>query len=182
MIEDLDEKTYEILFSIKRSILYHQHRRRFYETWHNITILISLTFGFITVGFLLSDMHKYLNIIVASVVATISMLDLAKNPNQKSNLHADFARKFINLETQIDLNTSLSNKKYSLILKERLNIESNEPSILHLLNALCHYQILRSLGDEVMHPIIPCWRRVLSHFFSQENYAKELPREEQKEN
>ena len=45
MIENLDDRTYELLFAVRRSVRYHERRRRFYEAWNVATVAFGVLGG-----------------------------------------------------------------------------------------------------------------------------------------
>ena len=69
---------------------------------------------------------------------------------------------------------SLDDGEYETLTRRRLEIESSEPAVLRLLDAMCHFEVLRSLGDVKRHPRVPWLRRALSQWLSQTDYALRL--------
>ena len=46
--------------------------------------------------------------------------------------------------------------------------------MLRLLDAMCHFEVLRSIGDVERRPRVPWLRRALSQWLSQTDYAPRL--------
>ncbi len=69
----------------------------------------------------------------------------------------------------------LSDDEYGKAVLERLSIEQDEPAPLRLLDVLCHYELLRSMGhDSDDTPHVPLYRRLLANFGSQTDYAQHI--------
>ena len=168
MTPDDEDRTYKLLFSIRRSVRYHTHRRRFYEGWNVTTIIVAMLGSSSAVTALLVQAEGFgsaLPLIAGCIVALMSAIDIAMGTTRQANLHADLSRQFIFLEQQFPLGRDLEDAEYEDLIKSRLQIESNEPPILRLLDAMCHFEILRSLGDRDQHPKVCLCRRILIHFF-----------------
>ncbi len=101
------------------------------------------------------------------MVALASALDLAVGTSRCANLHGDLARRFAH-------GRNLEDEEFEQLTRMRLEIESGEPPVLRLLDVICHYELLRALGDQRRPPRIPLWRRVLAPWLSQLHYTQHL--------
>ena len=177
-METLDGRTYDLLFGIRRSIRYHLHRRRFYEGWNTLTVAAGVIGGSSAAATFAANLPatlSFLPIVLAAFVAVVSAIDLAVSTGRMANLHADLARRFIALEQAFAHGRDLKDAEHRKIVAARLEIEAEEPTPLRLLDTLCHYEILRSLGnDPARHPKVPFPRSALVHFCSQVDYALSL--------
>lgn len=177
MTDHLDERTFNLLFAVRRSVRYHNHRRRFYEIWNATTVTIGVLGGSSAATGIIATMPQgweFLPAISAAMVAVFSALDLAIGTAKRGNSHADLARKFIGLEKLFAHGRILEDQEHEDIIRDRLEIEAGEPTPLRLLDAMCHYELLRSMGDIEKHPVVPLWRRMLIHWISQNSYAQSL--------
>ena len=182
MADQLDDRTYDLLFGIRRSVRYHNHRRRFYELWNTFTVTAALVGGSAGVVALLPQLGvSWLAPTMSALVAVVAALDLAVGTGRRADLHGDLARQFIGLEQQFAHDRDLDDVEFEKLTKARLRIEASEPPVLRLLDAMCHFELLRSLGDERMHPRVPLRRRALAHWISQTDFALRLGRSTQKE-
>ena len=173
--DQLDDNTYDLLFGIRRSVRYHMHRRRFYELWNTITVVVAVVGGSASVAAFLSSWGMpWIAPAVSAFVAFVAACDLAVGTGRRADRHGDLARQFIGLEQSFAHGRSLDETEYEELTKARLQIEASEPPILRLLDALCHFELLRALGDATKHPYIPLYRRVLANWFSQTSYALRL--------
>jgi len=171
MTDHLDERTYDIFFGIQRSVRYHLHRRRFYEQWNTITVAAGVFGGSSAVAAAFAN-APFWSASLAAGVAIISALDLAVGTAKMANVHSDLARQFMSLQKHFADDKNLTDEAYANIVCERLTIEQSEPTPLRLLDALCHYELLRAMGDTTQPPRIPFWRRFVQHFFSQAAYTR----------
>lgn len=173
MTSDLDDRTYNLLFAVRRSVRYHDRRRRFYEIWNTFTVAGAVIGGSSAVTALIAGSTTVSAILSASV-AVLGAFDLAVGTARRVDRHSDFARQFITLEQDFAHGRDLDDDEYEALTRKRLAIEASEPPVLRLLDAMCHYEILRSLGDAARHPRIPWVRRAASQWLSQTNYALSL--------
>ena len=175
MLDKLDDTNFDLLFSIRRSVRYHMHRRRFYEAWNTYTITVALVGGSVSlVAFLGNYLHDYLPIFLA-FVSLVAIIDLAFGPTvRKAGHHGELARCFIELEKIFAKGENLTKDQIEVATKQRLEIEASEPPIMRLLDVMCHYEIMKSIGHEKPLPRIPLWRRIIVHIGSQTTYARTL--------
>ena len=174
-MEALDDRTYELLFDVRRSVRYHERRRRFFEIWNSITVGAAAVGGSSAVVTVLSaQTWEWLPAAFAGAVAVLGALDSVVGTARRANHHADLARQFIFLEQQFAHGRNLKDDEHEELVRQRLRIEAGEPTALRLLDVMCHFEVLRSLGDKAKHPDIPWCRRKLAHWFSQTDYALSL--------
>ena len=184
MTDHLDDRTYNLLFSIRRSCRYHQHRRKHYETWNSVTIIIAAIGGSSAAAMTWATLPQqpgWAPTFFAAFVALVSTIDLAVGTSRLANQHAELARRFIFLEQRFAHNRSLDDSEFEEVTQTRLDIEASEPTVLRLLDVMCHFELLRAYGDQAVRPVIPLWRRKLANWFSQYNYAQDFLREYMKD-
>ena len=173
--KELDDRTYDLLFSIRRSVRYHQRRRRFYENWNSITVAsAAIGSSAAAAAFAVGVGWSAFPVIISGLVAFLSAFDLAIGTARSGDLHAELARKFNSLEQRFAHGKNLDDSEVEQITKGRLEIETNEPTTLRLLDILCHFELLRSAGDKRQYPAIRWWRRKLAHWLSQDDYAQQI--------
>ena len=106
----------------------------------------------------------------------LTILSLALGTVRKEHLHSTLAERYSLLGMIFADDRSLTDEQYSEVFRKHLELEAGSPPTLRLLDAQCHYEVLRSLGgDPKKIPHIPPLRRALIHVMSQSNYAKRLP-------
>ena len=170
---DLDDRTYTLLFGIRRSVLYHGHRRRFYEIWNSLTVFMASIGGSAAVAAFISaspNVNVYA-VVPSVIVAVVSALDMAVGTARRANLHTLLAQQFIMLEKRFPASANLKDDEYAEIKAARLDIESSEPTALRLLDVVCDDQLFMSMGGQAKFRI-PWYRRWLAHWFSQVGYIQ----------
>ena len=178
MEDHLSERSYNLLFAIRRSVRYHNYRQQFYELRNSLTVMVGVLGGSSAAGVFFAGLSStwlwWLPGALSGAVAFFSALDLAVGTARRANLHADLGRQFIFLEQQFSSDRDMAEGLIDDMTRKRLDIEAEEPPPLRLLDAICHFELLRSMGDEKDHPPIPWWRRAAADFFSQSSYAHSL--------
>lgn len=141
------ERHHNVLFGIRRSVRYHDHRRRFYlnlRAWINFFTIIA---GSATVASAVAASGSQLvQWLAGACVAVLAAFDLAVGTADKATLHTDLYRRFIRLERRLLNSREESAEALTSIESEQLDIEMDEPPIYHALNRLCHNELLRSEG------------------------------------
>ena len=174
----LESRKYDQQFGVQRSSRYHNHRRRFYEQWNTMTVAIAALGGLFAI-FVYQLGYTLPAFLIALVVSLSGMFTLAIGAAGRANLHAELAREFILLEAEFLTSPPTDEDSLNTLIKARLQIESREPTKLHLLDAMCHFELLRAMGDVAEHYEIPWLRRKLAHWFSQAGYAQVVAAAEQ---
>ena len=178
MEDHLSNPSYHLLFAIRRSVRYHNHRRRFYELWNSITVTVGVFGGSSAVATFFANLPPtwewWLPGALSGAVAAWSALDLSVGTARRANLHADLGRRFIFLEQQFSCSCDLSKELIDDLTRKRLDIEAAEPPPLRLLDAMCHFELLCSMDDAKPHPRIPWLRRATANLISQSSYAHNL--------
>ncbi len=171
----IDDRTYDLLFSIRRSVRYNNRRRRFYENWNAITVTAAALGGSSAATAFAFDVGaQWIPAIISAMVAILSAFDLGVGTASSGNLHSELARKFIFLEQQFTHGRNLTDEESEKLTRDRLEIEAGEPTNLHLLSILCHFELLRATGDTREYPHIKLRRRLFAQWLSQDSYAQEV--------
>ena len=173
--DKLTEQSYELLFGIRRSVRYHEHRWRFYEVWATLTVAVSLLGGILVAGvsiYFPSD--PWLPAVFGGVIALMNVTSLSVGVFRKADLHANIISSFVQLESRFPPGFELTEEQYEDIHRERLVIEKTEPPVLRLLDVICHFEILRAMGYQYEKPNISLCRRILARFISQSHFAEAL--------
>ncbi|QZD72897.1 hypothetical protein [Pseudomonas sp. 3-2] len=160
----LEIRWHAMLFGVRRSIRYHQRRRAFYDKLDKISNMLSLIFGSVAVYGTLEDNAKNVALIASAIVTIFSSINLVVGSATRARDHTDYMRKYVALEKLM-----LKDKSEDLLREvtaERLSIEAEEPPVLHVLNAMCHNELMRAMGyaKEDLPKIGPI-QRLVSQFF-----------------
>ena len=171
--DNLESRKDDLLFGVRRSSRYHNHRRRFYELWNTTTVGLAAVGGLGTIATLQLESGLY-SILIALSVSAFGAIDLAVGASRRANQHAEIARDFVLLEAEFVKSNPIEEPILTDLTSKRLVIESREPAKLHLLDAMCHFELLRAMGDAAEHHRIPWWRRALANLVSQADYAQQV--------
>lgn len=140
--EVLEDRWHRTLFSVCRSIRYHQRRRAFYDRLDKISNMLSLILGSAAIYGVLQENAKNVALIASATVTVVSSINLVVGSAQRGRDHTDFMRKYVELEKRM-----LGDPSEEVLLEvstARLTIEAEEPPVLHVLNSICHNDIVRA--------------------------------------
>lgn len=175
-LDDLDNPSYGLIFGVRRSIRYHERRRAWFEAWHNLAWTLSF-FGSSAAAAAIFGQWSAEFFWFPVAVAILLAADLVVGFSRKATLHHLLGRRFAALERSIPLR-SLSAEEYQWFNAQRLEIEQDEPPVKRLLDVLCHYALLRSLGgtkrDLRKMDRISRWRQFSANLWSHEGYIAKL--------
>lgn len=172
MSDDLEKKYDDLLFGIRRSIRYHSRRQNFYEGFHQTVLTLALIFSSATIvafgAQVFNDLPLGVKLLPPVVVTLLATIDMVIGSVRKVWLHADFVRKFTDLEKELKFSQNeVPNKEMiNNVTNKRLDIEMIEPPVLKVLDTICHNELLRAMGYEEESQIkIGCLQRYFAHFF-----------------
>jgi len=161
--DDLDTAWYQLQFAVRRSIRYHQRRRGFFERLDKLGNVLAVLFASVVIVGALAA-HSTVLVVVASLLVTVvATVNLGIGSSRKAWLHADLARRFVELERQL-----LATPDTALLRQlqaERVSIEAEEPPILRVLDTLCHNELLRAEGQPEGRAHVGFWQRTLAQVF-----------------
>lgn len=162
----IEKKYDDLLFGVRRSIRYHNRRRRFFDRFHKFSTFLSAFFGTATIASVLAKAGPTWTIPFALAVAVFSVIDLVVGTAQAARLHNDLSKRFFELEKAI---ISLKDPKAEDIAKlttQRLDIEADEPPPLKVLDSMCHNELLRAMDyDKSYFFNIKWYQRLFSQLF-----------------
>lgn len=165
-----DFQHHDLLFSVRRSVRYHNRRRMFFDRLHLLSSAVGVVFGSATIISLLSSFGTLYTVLSASVVTVFSTVDLVVGSAQMARLHADLARRFITLEKKI-ITAVCDQTELTKLVAERLDIEADEPPVLRVLDSLCHNELMRAMGYEKERFLTILWyQRLFAQIFDLREY------------
>ena len=138
---------HELVFAARRSIRYHNHRRRFFDRFDKFVKISSLVTGSGAFAAAVAT-HHHLAIAFSALVALLSAINLVVGPAQAARLHEELARRFARLEHDIKRSKEVNSDQLNAFVADRLMIESDEPPPLRVLDTICHNELCRALGYE----------------------------------
>ena len=149
--ETLGEQRWELLFSVRLSIRYHSRRRGFYEGLHSWVVFAALVFGsatFVAFGTAIGDgWPLWAKLLPALVVTVLAAADQAFGFMRKAWLHNDLSAEFTRLEQDMTRAGEFPiEAELHGFSGRRLDIEAREPPLKHVLNIICHNEVMRAEG------------------------------------
>jgi len=169
--EDLDKRSYWLLFGVRRSARYHDRRRAWFDGWHNVTLFLSFFGSSAAAAAVLGAFPKFAAVAASAMVALLATMDLVIGFARKAAFHHILKWRFIELEKNIPIR-SFSDEEYQQFREQRLEIEKDELPVKRLLDLLCYYEQCRADGVEQdgIHGI-SWWRKFTAQVRSYENYT-----------
>ncbi|HET6567697.1 MAG TPA: hypothetical protein VFG50_07020 [Rhodothermales bacterium] len=153
-----------LLFTIRKSIRYHNARRQFYERLHAVAAALCVTFGTATTFAALSGAGPYWAAGMAAVVTVIATLDLVSGTPAKIRLHHDLARRLIGLEKQVIRKLHPNALDIRSWEADRLDVQADEPPRRHVLDTMVYNELLQAYGADPSEQIQVRWyQRWLAH-------------------
>lgn len=166
------------LFHVRRSVKYHDQRKRFFENALNVAVFLALASGpmFMALGIGVdsaagtegtkngSNFWKYVPGMITSVFAGMVLVSKA---GAKANLHDRIKERFIELRQDMELAAdTLTKQDVAKFTARRLGIEINEPPINRVVDAMSHNAVCQSMGEQRPTAYVKIkWRhRILGHF------------------
>lgn len=144
--ENLTDKIDDLLFGVRRSIRYHNRRRSFYDKFNSTTNALALIMGSATVYGVLQDNPSWIAIFAPAIVTIFSSINLVIGSNRQARVHHDLSKRFIELEKKMSDHLQHTEEKLAEWTSERLDIESEEPPVLRVLDCICHNELVRAMG------------------------------------
>jgi hypothetical protein len=143
---------HNLLFGVRRSIRYHNHRRRFFDGFDKFTKILAAVAGSAAFATALSH-HQTVTGVLAGIIAIFSAADLIIGASTAARLHADLAKRFAELEATIVRLGSPKPEKIRELVADRLMIEAEEPPIWRVLDSVVHNELCKALGYEECHMV-----------------------------
>ena len=147
----------DLHFHVRRSIKYHDHRKRFFENVLNWSIFIALVGGVAFIALSLYpadtssggssvDLTRLLPGLITSLATSFALLSRA---SAKANLHNQIKTNFIRLRQEMERGrTDCTEEQIAEWRAQRLGIEVDEPPINRVVDAICHNEVTQSMGNE----------------------------------
>ena len=147
--ERLVNERYGLLFGIRRSVRYHDHRRRHYlrlQSTINFAIIAIGSYGVVSV----IQAADGIDWIIPTASGLLAAASLALNPTSKASLHANLCQRFIRLEKRFSAPEArpgnITRSELEAITGERLEIEMDELPIYRAVDRMCHNELVLSEG------------------------------------
>jgi hypothetical protein len=148
--DKLTELWRDLNFSVRRSIRYHTHRRKFFEGWDSFfCFLVIICGGSALTTSICSDGNRVITIITTGAIAILGALDLTIGFAMRARDYHDLARDFSALERRIvKIGDNPTWDDYAELHNQRLEIEEEEPAKKTVLDCYCHNELCRALDKK----------------------------------
>src|SRR5438876_1607265 len=141
---------HNLLFAVRRSIRYHNRRRRFFDGFDKAVKVLGVIGGSAAWAATIGK-HQTITMWFAAVVAIGSAISLVIGPSQAARLHEALAKRFAKLEHEMQRTPDPTPDQLNEFVAERLMIESEEPPPLRVLDIICHNELCEAMGYDRCH-------------------------------
>ncbi|MGV0983761.1 MAG: hypothetical protein ACOYB2_04355 [Limnohabitans sp.] len=156
--------TWNLLWRVRLSALYHLKRERFLDGVDKSAKLIGALGG--AAAFSQIKTNSNIGQYLTALITVVSTVSLVYGPSAKARKHAELARDFKKLEAKI---TEKGKQVFESVLSEfesqYLSIESSEPAALGALVTQCHNELCEAYGLRNNITPLPIWQRALKNYF-----------------
>lgn len=169
-------RVHELRFDAQRSIRYHARRRAWFETWHNITLIVAMFASSAAAAAAFRGL-PLASMAFSAGVALLLAADVVIGFSRKAALHNSLQQRFAGIEQRIPVLRELSEAEFETLRARQIEVEQEEPPVKRLLDVLCHFENWRATDRAAdLRPAanIPWLRRALAHLWSQASYASQV--------
>jgi hypothetical protein len=139
--------TWDLLWSIRLSALYHLKRERFLDGVDKAAKFVSALGG--AAAFSQIKDNANLGMVFVGFITVISCLSLVYGPASKARKHAELARDFRRLEADVMTpGAAITREQINKFTGQRLSLEASEPASLGALVTQCHNELCGSSGQK----------------------------------
>lgn len=156
--------TWDLLWRVRLSALYHLKRERFLDGVDKSAKLVGALGGAAAFSQIKTngDVGQY----ITALITVVSTVSLVYGPSAKARKHAELARDFKKLEAKIiEKGKLVSEAILSGFESQYLSIESSEPAALGALVTQCHNELCEAYGVRENITPLPIWQRALKNYF-----------------
>lgn len=172
-INDLDDRSYALHFSLARDIRYDRHRQAFFERFGAGCAIVQLFAGSAAASLLLDAVPNAVGAIGGALVALLAMVQLAVRPDRKAVEHKLRAVRLGELHRRLSPPHNLSDEEYVEIDSARQALLADAPPAKALLVRQCHYETLSAFGGRPEQiATFAWWARLTAHWFSWRAYMR----------
>ena len=156
--------TWDLLWRVRLSALYHLKRERFLDGVDKAAKLVSALGG--AAAFSQVKNTGDLGFWITGFITVVATLSLVYGPSAKARKHAELARDFKRLEAEV-VGTGRSDTEAQICKFEAqyLSLESSEPAALGALVTLCHNELCEAYGVRNQITRLPWWQSLLRNYF-----------------
>lgn len=143
--------------------MYHSKRERFLDGMDRFATFLSAIGGAAAFAQILAKSETS-SLYVTAGIALVSTLSLTYGPAAKARRHAELARDYKNLESDLHAGgQEMSTNKLAEIESKLLRLEATEPATLGALVTQCHNELSVAFGQQDQVTPLPILQRVLKN-------------------
>lgn len=160
--EDLEDKFFDLSFSVHKSRRYHEKLNAFYGSWRDLAKIVTVIAGSGAFLVLLAGHEGWGQLIVA-FVALWAVLDIVLIPDKKAELHKELRQGFTRLAGELETAPRTA-ESYGNLVAKRLQLEEEEPPCKRLVDLQARNDECRARGfpsDDLV-PLSE-WQRYLGY-------------------
>ena len=145
-VEQRRKEHYWLVFAAERGERYHVSRERFLIRCHLVSVFVTAVVGTSAFAALVStEEPTYLAKVLVGTAALFGVFDLVVGPSRLARRHRDFARDCAELRREaLHTGPKPSESELTKLVERRVEIESREPAVRRVLDALCHDELIVS--------------------------------------
>ncbi len=166
--QELAYKWDELDFTIHTNIVYHNRRRKFFDTMHTVAsfiIVLASSGAVLTLLQSTEDPNPMVTATLALLVTIVSSLDLVIGTARKARVHEMLFRSYTDLHTRQLKIPSPTEKNYLEINTDLLQIGKDEPPENRTLLFISFNEVCVATGRDDGVVAIPWWQRLIAQFF-----------------
>jgi len=155
---------WDLLWRVRLSALYHLKRERFLDGVDKTAKAISALGG--AAAFSQIKGAPDWGLWITAIITLVSTLSLVYGPSGKARKHAELARDFKRLESDIvSAGGVLTDAQVATFDAHCLSLESSEPAALGALVTQCHNELSTSIGQQGHITPMPLFHRLFKNWF-----------------
>jgi hypothetical protein len=165
--------TWDLLWRIRLSALYHLKRERFLDGVDKASKAISALGG--AAAFSQVKSTDNLGFWITGGITVIATLSLVYGPSAKARKHGELARDFKRLEAEVvSAGKEITHAQIAKFESQYLSLESSEPASLGALVTQCHNELSSATGQSSHVTPLPIWQRLLKNWFDIDQTIKPM--------
>lgn len=150
-------------FSVHVSLRYHAKRRAWFDSMHRLSMVISAVGGSAALATIASS-EPFAAAMISLVVALSGAFNVAFAPAEKARKYDELYRRFAALAAEITGTKAPRADDMQAWQAKKLTIEADEPTVIDILNVICHNAEAQARGYSLNHQYPVRWYQ---HLFAQ---------------
>lgn len=156
----LRRRAYHFRCDVERCMVYHAHRRSFFDFLHKLTMLAIIVVSSAVIADFFGSLPT-----LGVVVAILAALDMVFDYSVKARDHEFLYRRYAELDADFYARTEIGNDLLLELEGRYRRLVADEPPHYKSLNALCHNEVMIAQGQDTK-CLVPLrwWHRWFMHW------------------